>query len=838
MSTHISTQPASPALLSHDRRLAVGVFFLALAVYTLTYVGAFKSNDERALFSGVDSFVKRGQFTVNQIYWDYTNVGMVTADGEMAPNYEPGQMALAIPFYLWGRALGAAVQGVMFFNVLVTAATVALVYLCFVELRFGRRTAALGAFVYAFATLAWPYSRTFFREPLTALAYVLAVYALLRYRPPGPRRLRWPALAGLALGLALVTKQISVAAAPSLLLLAYAYERGRPADAGSSLRRQRLTVALAALLPLALALGGERVYHAATLGGVELFARNIVEYTTNPQLSQSVPARMLRALLGLSISPYKGLFWYAPVLLLGLVGAIPFTRRYRWEGLAFLLLVGAHFLGYSRYNYWSGGVAWGSRYLLPVIPFLVLLAGPVLAWLLQEPASTSVPSPTQASLGHPGRLPITGYGLRVTDHGLRIAVWLLIALSVLIQVLGVSVDLRAYELPFLLDNAEIWGGIGQAIEALHLQPAYSPVLGHLRLLLAGAQPLDFAWVQLRELGTWAFAPAGLLISLAFLAAAALALAAIWRRPQRAGWLGLGMAVLAVVVWSWLLSIYRQGDGRFDGYGVDRFLRPLMQRLEQVDCGWQGCDEVLIAPDPALTDYLLNYLNAPLVWYAIDPTPLDAALLDQLGSRYSRIWLLRDRNAAADDGEGRRAAERYLAEHAYKLDEQQADDWARLMQFSAAGQAAELVEPTAVLGDIVLERATLGIEWRGDAPAATDPLDDGVVQARPSDTLQVSLNWRAEQPPAGNYTAFVQLLDEANQVRAQRDRWPGDGLFPTAALAAGQVITDNLALPLPADLPPGRYRLIAGLYRGDVAGYPRLSGPGGDFVELPAIQVQP
>jgi hypothetical protein len=56
------------------------------------------------------------------------------------------------------------------------------------------------------------------------------------------------------------------------------------------------------------------------------------------------------------------------------------------------------------------------------------------------------------------------------------------------------------------------------------------------------------------------------------------------------------------------------------------------------------------------------------------------------------------------------------------------------------------------------------------------------------------------------------------------------------MQAGQTIADNLAIPL--DVPPGRYRLIVGLYQGDVEGYPRLSGPGGDFVELPAIQVQP
>ena len=375
--------------LASDRLVAIGIFFLVLAIYVLTYVGAFKSNDERALFAGTDSFVKRGEFTVNQIYWDYTNVGMLTSNGDMVPNDEPAQMVAAIPFYLWGRALGASAQGVLFFNVLVTAAAAALLYLCFVELGYRRRTATLGSLVFAFATLAWPYSRTFFREPLTMLAYLLAVYGLLRYRPAildaalrsdtpaAPRRYRWLALAGFALGLAFITKQTSVALAPSLLLLLFAYEWRRPVDpAGGSRLRVWLRIAVAFLLPLGLMLALGRVYQAITLGGVEVFARNIVEYTTNPQLSQSVPARMMRAFLGITISPYKGLFWYSPVLLLGLIGVVPFTRRHRWEGVSFLLLIAVHLLGYSRYNYWSAGVAWGMRYLLPIVPFLVLLAAP------------------------------------------------------------------------------------------------------------------------------------------------------------------------------------------------------------------------------------------------------------------------------------------------------------------------------------------------------------------------------------------------------------------------------------------------------------------------------
>ncbi len=827
--------------LAPDRRLATPLFFLILALYIVTYVGTFISNDERALFSGTDSLVKRGEFTVNQIYWDYTNVGMLTSEGNMVPNYEPAQMIMATPFYLWGRSLNAAVQGAMFFSPVVMAGAAALIYLCLLELRYRRRTALLAALVFAFATLAWPYSRTFFREPLTVFAYMGAVYALLRYRYDSTRRMIWPVIAGGMLGLAIITKQISIALIPSWLLLAFAAERNRT----DGTWKNRLTAVVAAAAPLAACLLVNYWYTQTTLVGVELFARDIVDYTTNPQISQSVPWRMMRGLVGLSISPYKGLFWYAPVLLLGLVGAWSFTKRFPWEGLAFLGLVAAHFLGYSRYNYWSGGVAWGSRYMLPVIPFLVMLAAPIWAWLLKDQPRggakwRETAAPAQTTSGWATLL--------------RVAVWALILFSMALQVLGISLDVRTWEVDWLLKQAAIYGGIGEAIDALYFSPAHSPVLGNLKLLLSGTQPLDFAWVQLQPEGKWAFRPAGLLVSLG-LAALALVLFVIqWRAgkelafsvPGQAGKtaasdrtrLSNGVLALATLVASTaLLLIYRQGDARFDPYGVDRYLRPMTERLEADGCaaaGWGGavCNDAFLMPDPALTDYFLNHLGGRVLWYGLEAKPVDEALAGRLFERTGRVWLGRDRDAASDDAEGRREWERYLTANAYKLGEERYDDWARLLLFSAPGPVGEDAASGATLGEFTLERATLGLE-RKDAPA--EPTDDGRIQAQTGDTLQIGLHWRAEGKPAANYTAFVQLLDANSQVVAQMDRWPGDGLYPTAALEAGGAFTDNLALPL--DLPPGAYRLITGFYRSDAEGLPRLTGPGGDFITVAEIDVR-
>jgi hypothetical protein len=82
---------------------------------------------------------------------------------------------------------------------------------------------------------------------------------------------------------------------------------------------------------------------------------------------------------------------------------------------------------------------------------------------------------------------------------------------------------------------------------------------------------------------------------------------------------------------------------------------------------------------------------------------------------------------------------------------------------------------------------------------------------PGQELQVTLFWQAEATPDRNYTVFVQLLDEAGQVRAQHDGQPGDGMLITTTWAPGEYVRDRHPLGLPNDLPTGDYRLIVGMY---------------------------
>jgi hypothetical protein len=173
----------------------------------------------------------------------------------------------------------------------------------------------------------------------------------------------------------------------------------------------------------------------------------------------------------------------------------------------------------------------------------------------------------------------------------------------------------------------------------------------------------------------------------------------------------------------------------------------------------------------------------------------------------------------------------------------------------AGEAAEitigLITPgenvETSIGQVVLKSRPRQFE----KPAIARPTDiafdsppllkligfDGPANSlQPGDSLPVTLYWQAETEMETNYTVFVQLLNEANQVVAQVDAQPQAGTAPTTTWLSGEILTDLYTLALPTGLPPGDYRLITGLY--NAANGQRLpASSGGDFVGLGEITVK-
>jgi hypothetical protein len=81
-----------------------------------------------------------------------------------------------------------------------------------------------------------------------------------------------------------------------------------------------------------------------------------------------------------------------------------------------------------------------------------------------------------------------------------------------------------------------------------------------------------------------------------------------------------------------------------------------------------------------------------------------------------------------------------------------------------------------------------------------------------DLNRLTLEWVTYVPLATDYQVFVHLRDPATgEVVAQADGPPLDGWYPTSFWPPSQVIVDERAFLVPADLQTGNYDLFVGLY---------------------------
>ena len=83
---------------------------------------------------------------------------------------------------------------------------------------------------------------------------------------------------------------------------------------------------------------------------------------------------------------------------------------------------------------------------------------------------------------------------------------------------------------------------------------------------------------------------------------------------------------------------------------------------------------------------------------------------------------------------------------------------------------------------------------------------------------------------------MHLLDREGQIAQQFDAPPAGGWYPTRFWRPGEIVLDEHELAFSPMLPPGVYRLIAGLYRADGTRLPLAEGA--DVVPLAEIELEP
>ena len=780
--------------------------------------------DELAVFAPAHNLARYGRADINQLiwtnHWTPNPPGVWGQDGNLYTKKPPGISFITAPLIGLGHGVPGlnSVQVGLLTNALANALAAGLLFVWLVDLGFSRPTAALTGLGYGLCTMAWVYARMFWESSLLGLALLVAVWSvyravyLARPRPGWP----WLLVSGLAVAVGLALRfEAALAIGLIGLFLVANRSASQPARVGIHAGTDHVMPSVPPSLGVWRSIRPFVLFLAPSLViGLGLLRFNLARYGSMAETGYtqeiSFHAPWVGA-WGLLFSPGNGLFIYAPLLLLFFFGLRPAWRRlpHLYFGLILGICLG-YWLFYGAWFSWGGTWGWGPRFLVPILPLLMPFVAEPLEWLGRRRPN-----------GKKGRLLWLGVGL-------------LALLSLGINFLGVAVDFNEYFL--LLDSNDNFV----------FNWAAFPPLAHWRILQEGL--VDLIWLS-PQVGGLQIEWAALLPALVLWVGATANLVITWRgqkdTPNRIPPPGnrIPYFVLALVIVISLTFLMMAGTARISIAGEQA--RYDLAVLDSLDAGGQPGDALLVAMPPfgdaqEITTLLIAYLEPAMptyAWIESGPRAIQpeerARMWRAAQDEARRVWLF-ERWLTPSDPTGATAA--HLNQEAFPIEERWFAQSGRLTLYALADQVQHTPPTTS-----------LNVPFQGGLVLADFAvLNDQPVKA--GDVLKLRLTWRAEggrelapqDIPQGSIIAFAHLLDaaSASQKVAQDDRLLVDPQnLGNSPLRPGQTVRQGFGLSLPADLAPGTYPLVVGLYH--TAGgqrLPRADSPD-DFMYLTDIVVQ-
>ncbi|MCX6537585.1 MAG: glycosyltransferase family 39 protein [Acidobacteria bacterium] len=381
----------APAGYFPDRWLGLLVAALALTVYVGTAGGSLATTDAVAAYDVTRQIVEHGTVALSSDV--VGNLAYLGPDGRQYSPFGLLQSIWNVPFYLAGRAAASVLPtrsisiemltkaSVALGNAWAAALVVWLTWLLAGWLSGSARTATTAAWITAFSSALWPYSKFGFNVPLAAALLLAAVYFSLKAAEAGhPRH---GLAAGLMCGLALLTRhELILAAVPSMGVILWARlgdARGPYGSASVPGRRMRRSYGeairlaswwLAGLLPAIVVWGW---YNNVRFGSpIE------TGYLRDDTLGMG--GSLVEGLWGLLLSPGGSIILYSPCVLAAVPALVASRRlhpRFAWMTTATAVIFT---LFYAQLGSWAGGRSYGPRYLVPLLPLLMVA---VALWLSQ-----------------------------------------------------------------------------------------------------------------------------------------------------------------------------------------------------------------------------------------------------------------------------------------------------------------------------------------------------------------------------------------------------------------------------------------------------------------------
>jgi len=367
-------------------RPAFGVFVILLASYAFFWHSRDWNTASRLMLTY--AIVDRGTVTITGL--DRQTGDKAFFQGQYYSDKLPGYPLLAaLPYFVAKRVLGlpdhplnedairywaADYWATLGTSGILTAWTAALLVIAARELGCRRWQAGLIGLAYGLSTPAYVYATLAYGHQASAFA-LFASFLLLWKKGRRLGSVRTFTAGMLAAYAAVIELQVGpVSAILGFYLLAQCLRRERRPDALAIFFIGALLPTLLLLIYNQLAFGSPwdmGYFHHATRQFAQVHNRDNPLGLTWPVWSKFVPLLWGR---------YRGLTFYAPILLLSVPGWVVLLIRTRWAvAIVSLLIVAVVILVNLSYPEWTGGWSTGPRLLVPLLPFAMLPVAGLLA---------------------------------------------------------------------------------------------------------------------------------------------------------------------------------------------------------------------------------------------------------------------------------------------------------------------------------------------------------------------------------------------------------------------------------------------------------------------------
>lgn len=342
------------------------------ALYLLSYTGRPISDDEQLYVSATRNISRIGTLSAEQLYGNIRLVGDYHG-------VEPAYPALAS---LWLDLFGSMEYGNT--QVLYLLPIFFTIISCLMILEISRQmgisiaSGITGAMLYGLGTMAWPYTKTFLREPLVGVLLLGSWLAYLAFKKRrGYVRGFWGIVLLVLLNVLVFVKVFYITACFAYLIM-FAMDFH---DWKQPIRKEIKITFLSALMGIAL-----YIFFTWNVNATNVFYRFSGGLIRDGiyNLRFAPHAYFGEAILGALISPLKGIVFYSPVMILGLLSLLFNWRKKRELFILLVVVLGGLLLFQSLIqdvNWWTP--TWGSRFLLPVIPLFVVASLPLIEKMLR-----------------------------------------------------------------------------------------------------------------------------------------------------------------------------------------------------------------------------------------------------------------------------------------------------------------------------------------------------------------------------------------------------------------------------------------------------------------------